>query len=180
MNKKQLIVAWVRGIMKWIAIPIITGLAVALLWHWFNVIKAHKINLYLPYAYEYKYLGATHNDPKRKVLKKLPIEIKLDKNNRGTLRLGIFNANIKTLKKVSFHILFLQDIKVINYSEKWTCWEPNEKYFTSVQNINNGIVASLDPLELEFEEPKTYKIFYTITGEDIKYIQRSFFVKAIK
>lgn len=158
---------------------IATGLAVALIWHWFNVIKPYKIYLYLPYAYEYAYLGATYDDPGRKVLEKVPIELQLDNSSRRLLRLGILNTNIKTLKKVVLHIRFPEGIKIVEH-KGWVPWDPDKIYFTSVHDINNGLAMSLQPITIEFAEPKVYKISYTITGEDIKYIRRQFFVKAIK
>ena len=166
----------------WVTIfigPILAGLSVAYIWHGINVIKDYKIHLYLPYAYEYEYMEATHDDPDRKVLPTLPVEVKLDEKNRGMLRLGISNTNIRTLKKVMLHIRFSKDIKVIDY-EGWTVWDPNKIYFTLVPDINNGQGISLMPVTLEFSEAKIYKIGYTITGEDIKYIQRNFLVKAVK
>lgn len=159
-------------------VPVITGLVVAGCWHYINKIKPYKIHLYLPYANIYNYMGATTTDQGRKVLSNLPIEIKLNEDNVGTLRLGIANLNIRTLKNVEFRLYRPEGIKIVSY-KGWTSWE-NKEYYTSGGDINNRKVASFELLRLEFSEVKPYEIIYTITGEDIEYIKRSFFIKPIK
>ena len=160
--------------------PIITGLSVALLWHGFNVIKPWNIHLCLPYAYEYKYMGATYNDSHKKIVANIPIKINVDKDNVGILRLGIQNNNIRTLKRVRIHLYFPDGVEILS-CDGWKPWEINKIYFNiSIYDINNGIALSLDPVTIKFNERKTYKIIYTISGEDIKYIRGNFLVQTIQ
>ena len=122
--------------------PIVTGLAVSFLWQVFNNINPKKIHLYLPYAYEYGYLGATntYKNQGREVVAHVPIEMKLDEKGRGLLRLGLYNANIKSLKKVKVHLCFPEGITVVD-NKGWIPWEINrEYYYVLSRDINNGLI----------------------------------------
>ena len=164
----------------WFAVIPISGIVTGVFLNWFFSIKTDKIHLNLPYAYEYRYRNATHDDQDRRVLPKLPIEIKLDSNNRGILRLGIHNDNTKTIKGVTLQVYFPEGIKVIEHNG-WVLWEPNKVYRTLLKlDISNGQTLSIPPIITEFLEPKIYKIQYSITGEDFKRIKRDFLIKAIK
>ena len=160
-------------------LPILTGLMVALFWHFFEVIKPWKVTLSLPYAYEYSYRGATNTpgNQTREILSTVPILVHLnDKAIPFVFAVG--NDNIRSLRGVSLHLQLPQGIEVTDQGPFRPFW-PNVEYFFffSGQVLNHGVFYATEsrndvgepkgPIYLRFSRPEEYEIVAIINGEDM-------------
>ncbi|MBI4355922.1 MAG: hypothetical protein HY597_05720 [Candidatus Omnitrophica bacterium] len=161
------------------AIPVLTGLMVALFWHFFEVVKPWKITLFLPYAYEYAYRGATNTtgNQSREILPVVPIRVRLTDKASGFV-FAVHNDNIRSLHGVSLHLQLPPGVEVTDPGPFRAFW-PNEEYFFSFGDavLNHGVFYATEvrntagelkgSIQLKFSQPREYEIIATVSGEDM-------------
>ena len=172
-------------IMK-IALPIIIGVLVLFLWDCVSAIKPEKIEIYLPYAYEYKYQNGKSygnattqsGNQSRDIERNRLIPYELNANSSVMkLTLGIRNQNIKSLQNPSLYLRIPKDVEVVQ-SEHWVKYSEKEYYLQMNDFINNGIGKNLpQPIYVKFNTKGKHEFYYYISGLDIKRIDRSFQVE---
>jgi hypothetical protein len=146
----------------------------------YNMINTlNKIGFQLPYAYEFKYRGATNEqgNRRREVLEQVPIEINV--NEERGFHFSINNKNVKSLKDVTLTLIFPNGTEVKDWKEQgWVEYQPNEQYsYHFDPNIHNGMAQNANPLKLKFSEKRDYIINYYISGEDIQRKDRKFLIR---
>lgn len=175
-----------RWFLRRVCVPIVTGLAVAFFWHLFNVIKPWKIGLWLPYAYEYQYRGATNEAGNRtkEILRNVPVAVHAANEPVGFV-FAVGNKNIRSLKHASLHLKLPKGVTVDDAGPFTPFWG-NEEYFFYYEDqlINYGVIQATEradkeggskgAIRLRFEKPGRYELKYFVVGEDIKSVVRTF------
>lgn len=165
-------------------LAVVAGLVVSVSWHLINVLKPGKISLWLQYAYEYGYRGATGHagNTSKEILESMPISIPVTTEPIGFV-FAVGNQNIRSLKRASLHLIIPPNVEVTNPGP-FTTFIPNEEYFFYYEDqyINNGVVQMTDlhgthhKLSFKFAKPGEYRFTYFVAGEDIEAVKKSFFI----
>lgn len=91
-----------------ITVSILGGFVAAVItWMCFTYINPAKVNLCLRYGYEYKYEGASQDDPIRIIRKDIPIRM----NSGQNLWIAILNTNLSSLEGCTLHLQFAMGLK---------------------------------------------------------------------
>ncbi len=167
---------------------LITGFAVSWSWSWFNEIKADKINLWLPYAYEYRYRGSQNERGQRSkaILPNEPITVGAESHFVFALE----NDNAHSLKNAVLHLNIPAGVKVVDPGPFKPFW-PNEEYFFDYdgQILESGVICATEILtpagqhigaiSFRFKEPRDYTFSYFVSAEDLHPMFKVFTIRSL-